>query len=350
MEQNQTQSIVDEKKFHKLDPKKKPLYTAVGAFFIAIVLPVAFYLYYNTALNRPAQSDAEKVFVIEKGEGALSISQRLYDEGLINSKVLFNFYLISNNLQSKLQAGTYTVPAGYNIKKLSELFQQGRSDIKVTFLEGWRVEEVAQEASSKFGNVSYSKFVDLALPSEGTLFPDTYEFNSNTDEEGIIDAMRSNYNAKTSDILTNESVSKTGLPTVNQVITIASIVEREVIKDEDRRIVAGILIKRFKEDMPLGADATVQYAVAPKIENGNRVWWPKNLTIDDLNKASTYNTRKMAGLPPMPICSPSLSSIKAVIGYQSTDYYYYLTDSQGITHYAKTLDEHNKNIFKYLTK
>lgn len=344
MELNQTQSIVDEKKYHKLDPKKKPLYIATAVFFVTIVLPAVLYLYYNTALNRPAQHDAEKVFVIKKGEGASSISQRLYDEGFINSKVLFYFYIVVNNLQSKLQAGTYTVPAGCNVKKLSELFQQGRSDIKVTFLEGWRVEEVAQEASTKFGNVDYQSFVDMTKGYEGKLFPDTYEFNVDANEETIVDAMRENFTTKTQDVLTDASLVRIGL-NKDQVLILASIVEREVVTEGDRKIVAGILIKRFKEGTTLGADATTQYAVAPK---GDNDWWPKNLTVDDLNSQSPYNTRKVAGLPPTPICNPSLSSIKAVVGLQNTEYYYYLTDSQGITHFAKTLDEHNRNIAKYI--
>ena len=342
MEENQ--STVDEKKFHKLDPKKKPLYLAIGIVMVAIVLPALLYLYYTTALNRPAQSEVEKAFVIEKGESASSISQRLYDNGLVNSKVLFNFYLLANSLQAKLQAGTYTIPAGCSVKNLSQLFQQGRSDTKITFLEGWRVEEVAQEASSKFSNVNYQRFVDLAKDYEGSLFPDTYEFSSNANEETIIDAMKANFATRTQDLLTDANLAKVQL-TKEQVLILASIVEREVITENDRKIVADILLKRLKEGITLGADATTQYAVAPK---GN-TWWPKNLTVDDLNSQSVYNTRKVAGLPPTPICSPGLSSIKAVIELENTPYYYYLTDAQGVSHFAKTLDEHNKSIAKYLS-
>jgi UPF0755 protein len=308
------------------------------------VLPAVFYLYYTTALNRPAQCDTEKVFVIEKGESAASIAQRLYDAELVNSKLLFNFYVVANNLQSKLQAGTYTIPAGCSVERLSELFQQGRSDIKVTFLEGWRVEEVAQEASLKFSNVTYQRFVDMAKDYEGQLFPDTYEFSVDADEGTIIDTMRSNFVTRTQDSTTDAALAKAGL-SKEQVLILASIVEREVITENDRKIVAGILIKRLKEGMTLGADATTQYAVAPK--GGD--WWPKGLTVDDLSNQSPYNTRKVGGLPPGPICSPGLVSIKSVIESLNTEYYYYLTDSQGISHFAATLEEHNRNISKYLS-
>jgi UPF0755 protein len=187
--------------------------------------------------------------------------------------------------------------------------------------------------------------VDKAKSYEGTLFPDTYEFNADASEETIINTMRDNFTNKTQDVLTDASLAKIGL-SKEQVLILASIVEREVVTESDRKIVAGILIKRLKEGMTLGADATTQYAMAPK---GNNDWWPKNLTPNDLESTSPYNTRKTVGLPPTPICSPGLISIKAVVEPQSTEFYYYLTDSQGITHFAKTLNEHNKNIAKYLS-
>jgi len=345
--QPQTQSIIDEKKFHRLNPKKKPLYMAIGAVAVFVVLPALLYPYYTVALNRPAQNDREKVFKIDRGEGASAISSRLYAEDLINSKALFDIYVVLNNLQSNLQAGVYKIPAGTSVKNLVALFGRGVEDTRITFLEGWRVEEVAQEASGKFSNVDYDKFLRLAKDYEGRLFPDTYDFNSNADEKSVIDAMRANFKTKTADILIAENLAKVGL-SEDQALILASIVEREVHIAEDQALVAGILIKRFKEGGLVGADATTQYAVAPKTEGGKKVWWPKLLTVEDLASDSPYNMRKVSGLPPMPICSPGLQAIKAVISPTESKFYYYLTDSKGTTHYAVTLDEHNRNIGKYL--
>jgi UPF0755 protein len=344
---NQMQPIVDEKKFHRLDSKKKPLYIGIVALVLVVAVPALMFLYYTVALDRPAQCTEEKVFVIEKGEGVASISQRLYDESLINSRILFNFYTVVNNLQSKLQAGTYRIPAGCSVKNLSALFMLGRDDLKVTFLEGWRVEEYARVASVELANIGYDTFIEEAKEYEGSLFPDTYEFNADADEDAVINAMRENFTTKTSDVLTNEALSRVGLSN-EQVLIFASIVEREVVTEADRRIVAGILVKRFKEGGLIGADATAQYAVAPKGEPGKEVWWPKELTAEDLASESPYNTRKVAGLPPTPICSPGLGAIRAVLELQETKNYYYLTDQAGVTHYAVTLDEHNRNIAKYL--
>jgi len=244
--QPQTQSIIDEKKFHRLDPKKKPVYTAIGAVAVFVVLPALLYSYYTVALNRPAQNDREKVFKIDRGEGASAISSRLYAEDLINSKALFDIYVVLNNLQSNLQAGVYKIPAGTSVKNLVALFGRGVDDTRITFLEGWRVEEIAQEASGKLDNIGYDKFLDLAKDYEGRLFPDTYDFNSDVDEKKLVDAMRANFKAKTAEVLTAENLAKVGL-SEDQALILASIVEREVHGAEDQALVAGILIKRFKE-------------------------------------------------------------------------------------------------------
>ena len=338
---------MDEGNYHTFKLTKSPTRLVALILSVSAFILIVSYFYYTAALDRPAQCSVEKVFKIAKGEGTGSISERLYDQGLINSKLLFVFYAVSNNLQSKLQAGTYTIPAGCSIKNLIELFQEGRDDESVTFLEGWRVEEVAQEATTKLSNVGYEHFVEMAKKYEGQLFPDTYEFKADADENDVLKSMLENYELKTSSLFSPASLNKTGL-SKDQILILASIVEREIATAGDRRIVAGILIKRFKEGQLLGADATTQYAVSSRISAKGIDWWPRKLTAEDLDIESPYNTRKLVGLPPTPICNPGLASIEAVLGFEETPYYYYLTDSQGITHYAKTLIEHNANVVKFL--
>lgn len=340
-------SDIEEKKYHKLDPKKKPLYLAILLFFFLVVFPTIFYFYVNFALERPAQNIKEVIFKVHRGESASQISARLYEQNLINSKFLFNAYLLITKNQSNLQAGVYKIPVGINIKDLVKLLSKGTDDVRITFVEGLRVEEIAEKVAQNFVGIDYEEFVDKAKPYEGKLFPDTYEFRAYADAEEIIKIMRRNFEDKVGGLLNPEALSKAGL-NKEEVLILASIVEREVNKEEDRKIVAGILIKRYKERMSLGADATVQYAVAPKFENGKKVWWPKNLTWDDLNSDFPFNTRKNIGLPPTPICNPGLSSIEAVLNPTETKFYYYLTDPSGITHYAVTYEEHNNNIYKYL--
>jgi UPF0755 protein len=150
--------------------------------------------------------------------------------------------------------------------------------------------------------------------------------------------------------------------TKEQVVVMASLVEREASVEADRKIVAGILEKRFKDGTKLDVDASVQYAVAFEKSCGavdyctvdsavpdkkSVDWWP-TLTTEDLKVDSSYNTRKNVGLPPTPISSVSVNSIEAVLNPEITSYYYYLMDAEGVAHYAKTLDEHNANIAKFL--
>jgi UPF0755 protein len=355
---------LDPNKFHVLNSKQQKLSLLIGSISLLVFGLLFSILYYNVAVNRPAQKDIENSFRIESGEGLSQIAANLNQSGLVNSEFLFKAYIFIHHLDSNIQAGVYKIPAGTSIKQLSEILQHGTNDVTLTFLEGWRVEEFARLASQDNGlnNVDYEKFLKVAGSSEGYLFPDTYSLNNEIDEAGLFRILRDTFDTKTKDILTPEALSKAGL-TKEQAVIFASIVEREVSKSEDRPIVAGILIKRWKDDQLIGADATTQYAVA-LLKAGCSVsedkicpsgvlaetfqWWPKELTIEDLNYDSPYNTRKTLGLPPTPISSTSLDSITSVLNYQNTSYNYYLTDSEGISHYAITLEEHNTNIAMYL--
>lgn len=137
-----------------------------------------------------------------------------------------------------------------------------------------------------------------------------------------------------------------------EVLILASIVEREVKFNNDRPIVAGILLKRLEKNWPLQADATVQYAIASAKCKGKSAkcgnWWPKNLTREDLKIKSPYNTYLYPGLPPGPICNPGLAAIEAVLNPVGSEYWFYLSDEEGKMHYAKTAEEHEENISKYL--
>ncbi|OGC47450.1 hypothetical protein A2886_03435 [candidate division WWE3 bacterium RIFCSPHIGHO2_01_FULL_42_13] len=361
---------IDSSKFHTLNMKYKKFYIALGFVLLLVVLPALTYTYYNIALNRPAQGFKEAQFQIEEGEAISSIASRLHAQGLVNSDFLFKVHLFSQGLHTKIQAGVYNIPAGASVAELALIFQHGTNDASITFIEGWRVEEYALAASEQFENVDYNEFLTLAKDKEGFLFPDTYFFNADVDEEEIVELLGITFEEKTAGILAPRALEAAGL-TKTEAIIFASIVEREVSDEEDRPVVAGILIKRWKNDELLGADATTQYAVAalqvcapadgmevelwtledcwPAEEDAKLVnWWPRELTAGDLAYDSPYNTRVHAGLPPTPISNPGAQAIEAVLNYTDTPYNYYLTDKNGITHYATTLEEHNKNVSEKL--
>jgi UPF0755 protein len=249
--------------------------------------------------------------------------------------------LVKEGLTAKIQAGEFILSPNLTASGIARKLTAGFSDVQVTIPEGWRNEEIAQELSKNL-TIEPSDFLTVA--KEGEMFPDTYRFKSDTTAQDAADKMFTNFQAKFDPKLIadaqNISFSK------NQVLILASIVEREAKFSADRLIVAGILEKRLKIGMALEVDATLQYALGYSKEE--KTWWRKNLTQDDLNLDSAFNTRKNAGLPPTPICNPGLDAINAVVYPKQTDYLYYVSDKAGNMYYAQTLDEHIQNIQKYL--
>ena len=130
------------------------------------------------------------------------------------------------------------------------------------------------------------------------------------------------------------------------MIVLASIVERESKNTDERPIIAGILLKRLEEGIPLAVDATIQYALG--YQSNEKTWWKKDLTVQDLEVEGPFNTRRVVGLPPAPIANPGISAIKAVASPKQSSYYYYIHDKDGEAHFAKTIEEHNANVGKYL--
>ena len=173
------------------------------------------------------------------------------------------------------------------------------------------------------------------------MFPDTYLFPNDVTVEQIVKIMRDNFDKKYSQDL-KAKVKAKGL-TEDEGVILASIVEREARSDKVRTEVASILLKRFKIDMGLNADATIQYALG--YQSGEKSWWKRHLTKEDLKIDSPYNTYLYRGLPPAPIANPGLSSLQAVANADpNTLYLYYYHDSKGNSFYGRTLEEHNQNV------
>jgi len=344
---------------------------------LLVTLPIVPVLLYRYGINDPAQTNKTISVEVKPGSSVSQISLDLKDAGLISSPALFKVYLKVNRLESKMQAGVFSVPPMTSMKELVQILQLGRNDVTIRFIEGWRVEQLAELLSQKLKNIDYKEFVLEAREFEGFLFPDTYYLNVDASQEEVLARLQSTFDEKTKDLLNTKSLKSAGL-TKDEAVILASIIEREAVKYEDRQIIAGILISRMEIGAKIEADATTQYAVALDkhcVPLGCRVegaicgydqrtvdcltglekqyledikWWANNLTAYDLDFDSPYNTRKIGGLPPAPISSIGVSALEAVINHIETDYYFYLTDDEGITHYATTSDEHVNNINTYL--
>lgn len=295
-----------------------------------------------SSLNSPVNSQNQEVkaFVIAPGEGTSSIASRLEKEGFIKSANVFKLKLFLSG-DSKIEAGDFKLSPSMNTNEIIEALSKGSIDKWVTLIEGLRVEEIAEKLNKEIG-VSEDEFI--AVAKEGYMFPDTYLFNPDSSVSDIAARMEENFNSKVTDKLKNK-FSQKGL-SLDEAVNLASIVEREGRSDKVRTEIAGILLKRLNTDMGLNADATLQYALGYQPEE--KTWWKRHLTSQDKLVESLYNTYKYRGLPPAPISNPSLSSLEAVGNSNpNTPYLYYYHDSEGNSHYARTLEEHNENIATY---
>ncbi len=309
---------------------------------VATALVLSGWLWWRDAISAvdPAEK-TPKMFVVKRGEGVKSVASRLAAEGLIRSPTGFFLLVKLMRIERDLQAGDYRLNAAMDAATLARELTHGTLDVWVTTLEGWRVEEVATKLTREL-DIPESEFLKVAR--EGYMFPDTYLVPRDATVGAVAALFTTTFDKKVDDAMRADA-KKTGL-TFSEVMTLASIVEREGRTNEDRPVIAGILLKRLKAGWPLQADATLQYALG--YQAVEKTWWKKSLYDEDKKIKSPYNTYLNPGLPPGPIANPGLASIKAVIYPKETDYWYYIHDLEGIVHYGRTIGEHNSNVAKYL--
>lgn len=305
-----------------------------------VVLLVIFGLAWWFHGNAPANSSdkSQKVFVVEKGEGIRAVGNSLKKEGLISDPTVFFIMVKKEGKDNAIQAGDYKLSPSMNLLQVIEALSHGTMDIWVTIPEGMRADEIADILQKKIPTYDESWRQELKT-QEGMLFPDTYLIPKSATIDSVLSIFKNNFEKK----MTEASLSSSS--NLSEILTIASLIEREALFDQDRVTVSSVIHNRLKIGMKLDIDASVQYALG-KQPNGK--WWKKNLTPQDLQIDSPYNLYTSPGLPPTPICNPGLSSIEAALNPSSTNYIYYVSDKNGHLHFAETFKEHQANIIKYL--
>lgn len=335
---------------------------------IAAVAAAGAYSYYRDAIY--SKSPAEKISEINVNEGQsfLDIAPTLQAQGVIKSSEVLRLYVRLEKPEVQLHEGKYEIPGGLDVPGLIEHLNKGpkRVSVNVTLQEGIRYDEMADKIADVFANVSDAKFskdefntiaaspdtttfstgVEAFLAAhkptgkslEGFLFPDTYTIGTDATAKNVIDLMITNFIKRLDENDVNPK-SHPRLKTFYEVLTIASIVEREANTLEDKKLVADIFMRRLEQRIVLGADATLLY----KFKD-----WGYVLTNREINDTTNlYNTRKLPGLPPTPITNPSINAIKSVVSPTPSDYLYFVSTG-GQNYYAKTLAGHQENIRKYL--
>lgn len=301
--------------------------------FVLLAVGIIGWFYINV---QPVSGNKDfKNFLIPKGSSAGQIGRKLQEAGLVRSAIAFKIYTQFTGVSDKIVAGEYRLMPSFSLFQIVDQLTKGPLELWVTIPEGLRREEIATKFTKGLDKDDsfYNEFLALSASSEGMLFPDTYLFPKEATAPAIIKKLRATFESKTASLnLTREQ------------IILASLVERETKTADERPVVSGILVKRLNAGWPLQVDASVQYAVGTP---GN--WWPI-LIKADVSINSPYNSYKFSGLPSTPIANPGISSLKAAANPEESDYWYYIHDKDGVIHFAKTLEEHNANINRYLTK
>lgn len=328
--------------------KRKFLAAILAVLGIILLFQNRYYHYLETPVD--SKDEAQISFMVKKGETAKTVGENLKDQRLIGSKTIFSLYSRKKNMAEKLIAGRFYLQRNMTIPQiLSIITDPSKAESSITIQEGLTAKDIDEKlveleltkkgdfitAVKNFDKYEDYAFLDkevlskLEIPLEGYLFPDTYFLDpSDFKPEQLITKCLNNFNKKLPEKPEN----------LHEIITMASIIEREVRTEKDLPVISGILWKRYKQNWHLGADATLLYITDDK-----------TISEADLEIDSPYNTRKVVGIPPGPIGNPGLKSIEAAINPADSSYWYYLTTPDtGEVIYAKTNTEQNINRAKYL--
>ena len=345
--------------------RRKVFLTLIVIALCAAGLCAGWRIYYNNQLEPVSNSNKKIIVEIPEGSNIDDIAKILYESGLIKNRMVFQSYAGRHSRGIKqIKAANYrfkpsmssveifnamlngkdydgavaiTIPKKKNIKEIGEILESRHICSSEDFIN-----ETKKISDYKKRYSILSSYPDNAAgrtPMEGYLFADTYQFTSNSSAAAVVSQMLANTQNKFSDAMLKKISDHH--QTVDQILTMASLIETESKLDSDKPKVASVFYNRLSKNMKLQSDATVNYALGEK---------KTKITNTDLKVDSPYNTYANNGLPIGPICSPSLKSIQAAINPAKTDYLYFVSDASGKTYYANNLQDHQSNVDKYLNQ
>lgn len=338
---------------------------AIGTIFYA-------YTWYDNAINTAPSDSTELVeFEVIEGNSLTGIAPTLKEIGVINDVRALQIYLRLNNVSPQIKAGLYDLPQNQPLAEVIDILEQGvfKSAITVTLKEGTQTEVIGQiietqfqlsETEYTFDQDEFEQIVanpDLYVfrediqtflnqnkpagkPLNGFLFPDTYFIETEMTSQEVIEFILENFIAQVESNTSSGSYQSQSITNLYDALTLASIIEAEARGDNDREIISGIFHNRLDSNMPLQADATVNYALGQNT---------LEVTFEDVRIDSPYNTYVNTGLTPTPINNPGLKAIIAAIQPQASNYFFFIHSTrEQQTFYAETFEEHQQNIDLYL--
>jgi UPF0755 protein len=336
----------------------KKLFILINLLILAGFIGASYFFF---VLRPVAESANSKKFVVSSGQGLREITAALKEANLIRSKKAAEIFALIFGLAHRLKPGNYFLDSSQGTPKILNILANGPQDVTVIINEGMSLRDADAALSAKgilpkgtLVNLSFDdlkkdyEFLKTAKGLEGYLFPDTYRFFPESDPALVVRKFLDNFNNKAWPLIKGCQTSsiKCHDLTANEVLILASLIEKEVSNSEDRKLVAGVLLKRLDLGMALQVDATLSY-----IKCGGSFFFCENPAVErkDLALASLYNTYRYPGLPPAPISNPGKDAIEAVLNAQPESYLYYLSDPKTKkTIFSKTLEEHNENRARYL--
>ncbi len=293
---------------------------------------------YDYAINQPLKISEDTLFLVNKGDSLNKIAQSLQDKKLVNDKYIFILFSKINRIYPQIKAGEYLFNGEFSVKQTAEKLSSGKVYLrKVTFPEGLTSTEIAKILHKE----NFLSKDEFAAPAEGSILPETYTYMRGDSPEKIIkQAQKAMQNVLKQ--AWRERDQNLPLQSKEELLILASIVEKETGIGMERAQVASVFVNRLRLGMLLQTDPTVIYALTNGKEDLNRPLTRKDLSID-----SPYNTYKYAGLPPTPICNPGKDAIYAAAHPSETPYLYFVASGNGGHNFAATLSEHNENVRKW---
>ncbi|MCB1379549.1 MAG: endolytic transglycosylase MltG [Alphaproteobacteria bacterium] len=296
----------------------------------------AFYAYQEYTLPGPLAEN--KIFAIDKGMSAADIGTKLEDAGIISDARVFSAMAYVSGARSRLRAGEYEFVANATMRDVMTLIASGKSiTYKLTIPEGWTSEMAANRINANEILVGEP----VPVPAEGAIMPDTYVFKRGMTRQKLLTDMQAAQQKLLDQIWATRS-PVLAIDSMEQAVVLASIVEKETAKGDERPLIASVFMNRLKRGMRLQSDPTIIYGIA-----GGKGKLDRPLTRADIRNPTPYNTYTIDGLPPGPIANPGRAALEAVVSPPDTDYLYFVADGSGGHTFAETLEDHNQNVAKW---
>lgn len=338
--------------------KRPALFIAIGAVVVAGGMIIVVF----SLLGHASADDTLRRFVVAEGDTVTDIALHLHDDALIKNRIVFSWYVRLQGVEKNIQAGTYALRPSMSVSELVQALTNGETESRersITILEGWNMDEIGEyleqqgllpksewlatatvtDSRTIVADRTFTRLTDKPIDAtlEGYFFPDTYRVFRDAKPADVIGKTLENFQEKITDALAQQAAEQG--KTIYSILTMASILEREVLSDADKKRASGVFWKRIRDGIALQSDATINYVTKKGTTRPS---------LEDLEVDSLYNTYQHPGLPPGPIGNPGLGSIVAALEPEENDFYYFLTTNDGTAIFSKTFAEHLANKQKYL--